>query len=83
MYTLQKLNVVKKVATEAKKDELISLGFALIDEQEATQIQKEKPLNKMNLDELKEYAASKEIDIEGSETKLAILAKIKEVEQGK
>lgn len=37
MFTLQKLNVVKIVSTEAKKDELISKGFTLVDNQEETE----------------------------------------------
>lgn len=31
MYELQKLNVVKIVATEAKRDKLLAQGFALVE----------------------------------------------------
>lgn len=82
MYTLQKLNVVKIVDTELKKDELISKGFTLVQAQEKAS-SNEKPLNKMNLEELKEYTALKEIDITGLTKKDEIMAKIKEIEQGK
>lgn len=84
MFTLQKLNVVKVVASEAKRDELLSKGFTLVEDQKADKASAaEKPLDKKNLEELKEYAASKEIDITGLTKKDEILAKIKEAEQGK
>lgn len=85
MYTLQRLNVVKTVPTEAKRDELLSKGFTLISEdvENKSAEKKEKPLEKMKLDELKALAAAKEIDITGLETKGAILAKIQEAEQEK
>lgn len=37
MYTLKKLNVVKKVDTEQKKDMLIKKGFKLIEEDVKTE----------------------------------------------
>jgi hypothetical protein len=84
MYTLQRLNVVKIVSTEAKRDELISKGFSLIPAAENNIANlPEKPLGKMNLEELKALAAEKGIDVSNTDTKTVILEKIKEAEQEK
>ncbi|MDP4092592.1 MAG: hypothetical protein Q8920_04455 [Bacillota bacterium] len=83
MFTLKKLNVVKVVNTESKRDELLSKGFTLVTDQKADLTSSsEKPLDKMTVDELKEYAAKKSIDISGAAKKDEILAKIKEAAQG-
>jgi hypothetical protein len=83
MYTLRRLNVEKIVSTEAKRDELLSKGFVLVESAAEKKVQvKDKPLEKRTLDELKEVAAANKIDITGLDTKAEILAKIKEAEQG-
>ena len=49
---------------------------------EAEEKKKAKSVEKMNLEELKAYAAEKEIDLTGITVKADVLAKIKETEGG-
>lgn len=86
MYTLQRLNVVKVVPTEAKRDELLSKGFELLPDPSSPASpdpKQDMPLDKKTLDELKALAVEKGIEVADTDTKAVILEKIKEAEQGK
>lgn len=76
MFTLQRLNVVRIVDTETKRDGLLSKGFSLVEETERLQ-QEENPIDKMTVNELKAYAAEKGIDISDITKKDDIKERIK------
>lgn len=73
MYTLKRLNVIKIVSSESKRDDLLLKGFKL-----ANDIDPYPEIDTMTVSELKAYASSKGIDLNGSTKKDDILAKIKE-----
>lgn len=74
MFRLKKDNIEKIVITEDIRDVLISQGF------EVVQLQT-KPLEEMNIDELKYYAEEKGIDIGKASSINGIMDKIKEYEE--
>jgi hypothetical protein len=78
MFTLQRLNVVRIVETESKRDELISKGFVL-QEGSKPQQQEAKPVDKMNLEQLTAFAAEKGINISGLTKKDDIKERIKTI----
>lgn len=83
MIKLQKLNVVKLVAEEVEAQALERKGFKRVDPEPAGKVPElnlDKPVDDMNLAELKAYAKLKEIDLEGATKKDEILAVIKEAE---
>ena len=59
---------------------LAAKGITVEDLPESGEKKKAKSLEKMNLEELKAYAAEKEIDLAGLTVKADILARIKELE---
>lgn len=73
MFELQRENVVRIVATEYERDKLLKEGFQLI---ESESKENEKPIDEMKVDELKEFAKQREIDLDGATQKADILAKI-------
>jgi len=73
MFELQRENVVRIVATEYERDKLLKEGFQL---RESESKENEKPIDEMKVDELKEFAKQREIDLDGATQKADILAKI-------
>lgn len=74
MFRLKKDNIEKLVATEDIRDVLIGQGFEVVELQT-------KPLEEMNIDELKQYAEEKGIDIGKASSINGIMDKIKEHEE--
>lgn len=74
MYRLKKDNVEKIVSSEEARDALLHNGF------ESVEVQN-KPLEEMNIDELKHYAEEKGIDIGKASSINGIMDKIKEHEE--
>lgn len=71
MFRLKKDNVEKIVGTEDIRDILIGQGFEVVELQT-------KPLEEMNIDELKHYAEEKGIDIGKASSINGIIDKIRE-----
>lgn len=84
MYRLKKCNIERVVLCEAARDDLLSKGFELVEIQEESTINKNietsKNLEEMTIEELKDYAKEKEIDIGKATSLSGILEKIKEHE---
>ncbi|MCM3273666.1 hypothetical protein [Paenibacillus elgii] len=72
MYTLQRDNVVRIVATEYEKERLMTDGFVEIESEPISK----KAIEDMTLPELKEYAAEHRIDLGEAKKKDEILAVI-------
>ncbi len=78
MFTLKRLNVVRIVATESKRDELLSKGFVLQEDSKPQQ-PRAKTVDQMNLEELNAFAAEKDINISDLTKKDDIKARIKTI----
>lgn len=79
MYRLKKSNIERVVLSETTRDDLLNSGFELLvnKKEESGNV---KPLEEMTIEELKDYAKEKGIDIGKSTSISGILEKIKEHE---
>lgn len=77
-YILKKNNIERIVADEKMKQNLISQGFLLVqDNTKKDDGKSDDPLYKMSVEELKAYAEEKGIDIGSSSSQSGIIKKIK------
>ncbi|APM40551.1 hypothetical protein [Clostridium kluyveri] len=79
MYRLKKSNIERVVLSETARDDLLSSGFELLvsKKEESGNV---KPLEEMTIEELRDYAKEKAIDVGKSTSISGILEKIKEHE---
>lgn len=78
MYRLKKSNIERVVLAKTTRDDFINKGFELVEVQEESSINKK--IEEMSIEELKDYANGKGIEIGKATSLNGILEKIKEYE---